>query len=97
MGYVTAEQADEIMKTKATQQWDDISRAFRNFDQDGNGIVTKKELKNILYRFQLSLTQLEFDKLWNWLVHEIKYTSTNDHENTVNRVRMTIRTRLIEL
>ena len=72
MGYVTAEQADEIMKTKATQQWGDISRAFRNFDEDGNGIVTKKELKNILYRFQLSLTQLEFDKLWNRLVHEIK-------------------------
>ena len=65
VGYVTAEQADEIIKTKATQQWDDISRAFRNFDEDGNGIVTKKELKNILYRYQLSLTQQEFDKLWN--------------------------------
>lgn len=65
VGYVTAEQADEIIKTKATQQWDDISRAFRNFDEDGNGIVTKKELKNILYRYQLSLTQEEFDKLWN--------------------------------
>ena len=65
MGYVTAEQADEIIKTKATQQWDDISRAFRNFDEDGNGIVTKNELKNILYRYQLSLTQEEFDKLWN--------------------------------
>ena len=65
VGYVTAEQADEIIKTKAAQQWDDISRAFRNFDEDGNGIVTKKELKNILYRYQLSLTQQEFDKLWN--------------------------------
>ena len=65
MGYVTAEQADEIIKTKATQQWDDISRAFRNFDEDGNGIVTKNELKNILYRYQLSLAQEDFDKLWN--------------------------------
>ena len=65
MGYVSAEQADEMIKTKATQQWDEISRAFRNFDEDGNGIVTKKELKSILYRFQLSLTQQEFDKLWN--------------------------------
>ncbi|XP_028408457.1 EF-hand calcium-binding domain-containing protein 6-like isoform X2 [Dendronephthya gigantea] len=65
VGHVTAEQADEIIKTKATQQWEDLSRAFRNFDEDGNGIVTKAELKNILYRYQLSLTQQEFDKLWN--------------------------------
>lgn len=65
VSYVTAEQADEIIKTKATQHWDDISRAFRSFDDDGNGIVTKMELKNILYRYQLSLTQQEFDKLWN--------------------------------
>lgn len=53
------------MKEKATQQWEDISKAFRNFDEDGNGVVTKKELKKILYRYQLALTQDEFDKLWS--------------------------------
>lgn len=68
VGRVTAEQADEILKIKATQQWEDITRAFRTFDNDGNGIVTKKELKNMLHRYQLYMNEEEFDKLWNRLL-----------------------------
>ena len=65
MNYLTAEQADQIIKRKAWEQNEDLSKAFLAFDHDGNGIVTKKELRKVLYQFQIPLNKEEFKKLWD--------------------------------
>ena len=64
MQYLSADEADRIIKRKAAEQMDDITKAFLSFDRDGNGIVTKKELRKVLYRYQIPLTKEEFKKLW---------------------------------
>lgn len=65
MNYLTAEQADQIIKRKAWEQNEDLSKAFLAFDRDGNGIVTKKELRKVLNQFQIPLNKEEFKKLWD--------------------------------
>ena len=65
MNYLSAEQADQIIKRKAWEQNEDLSKAFLAFDRDGNGIVTKKELRKVLYQFQIPLNKDEFKKLWD--------------------------------
>ncbi len=64
MPNLTAKEASRCLKEKATDQWHDISTAFRAFDKDGNCIVTKEELRAILHRFNISVSPQEFGKLW---------------------------------
>lgn len=65
LNYMTAEQADEVIKRKAWEQNEDVAKAFLTFDRDGNGIVSKKELRKVLYKYQIPLNKEEFTKLWN--------------------------------
>lgn len=65
LNYMTAEQADEVIKRKAWEQNEDVAKAFLTFDRDGNGIVSKKELRKVLYKYQIPLNKEEFNKLWN--------------------------------
>ena len=65
MNYLSAEVADQILRRKALEQMNDTAKAFLAFDRDGNGVVTKKELRKVLYRFQIPMEKSEFDKLWN--------------------------------
>lgn len=64
LNYLSAEQADVIIRRKAWEQNVDLSKAFLAFDRDGNGIVTKKELRKVLYHFQIPVSKEEFKKLW---------------------------------
>lgn len=64
LNYLSAEQADVIIRRKAWEQNADLSKAFLAFDRDGNGIVTKKELRKVLYHFQIPVNKEEFKKLW---------------------------------
>lgn len=61
---MSAEQADVIIRRKAWEQNADLSKAFLAFDRDGNGVVTKKELRKVLYHFQIPVSKEEFKKLW---------------------------------
>nr|XP_039259918.1 EF-hand calcium-binding domain-containing protein 6-like [Styela clava] len=61
---LAAEQVHEYLCTKAEQAWSDLAKAFQNFDADGNGVIRKKELRSILYRFILPMSHAEFNKLW---------------------------------
>lgn len=63
--YLTAAQADDVIKRKAWEQNEDLAKAFLAFDHDGNGIVTKKELRKVLYKYQIPLNKEEFKKLWD--------------------------------
>lgn len=65
MNYLSAEEADQIIKRKTLEQMNDVAKAFLTFDSDGNGVVTKKELRKVLYRFQIPMNKAEFKKLWD--------------------------------
>ena len=64
MAYMSADDADRIIKQKAQEQMDSVAKAFLTFDQDGNGVVTKKEMRKVLYRFQIPMEKEAFNKLW---------------------------------
>ncbi|KAK3701543.1 hypothetical protein QZH41_020531 [Actinostola sp. cb2023] len=82
--YLDADYADRLLKRKALEQIEDITKAFLAFDQDGNGVVTKKELRKVLYKYQIALTKEEFKKLWE------KYDTDNnghiDHQEFIARL-----------
>ncbi|XP_076466442.1 EF-hand calcium-binding domain-containing protein 6-like [Babylonia areolata] len=61
---LTAEEAHQTLKDKAYRQWSDLAKAFRKIDGKGNGIISKRELRDLLYKFVMPMTDVEFKKLW---------------------------------
>ncbi|XP_075066378.1 EF-hand calcium-binding domain-containing protein 6 isoform X2 [Mixophyes fleayi] len=61
---LACEQAHYYLLTKAQGRWQDLAKTFCEMDSDGNGIIQKKDLRNVLYRFSLPITSHEFEKLW---------------------------------
>ncbi|XP_063969764.1 EF-hand calcium-binding domain-containing protein 6-like isoform X1 [Lytechinus pictus] len=61
---LAAEQVHEILAAKAQRQYHDLAKAFRSIDKNGNGVIIKKELRDLLYTFMLPMTKDEFTKLW---------------------------------
>nr|KAG5711061.1 hypothetical protein BaRGS_013795 [Batillaria attramentaria] len=61
---LTAEEAHETLKAKAYQQWGDLAKAFRQIDSKGDGIISKRELRDLLYKFVMPMTDTEFKRLW---------------------------------
>ncbi|KAM9311492.1 EF-hand calcium-binding domain-containing protein 6 [Gastrophryne carolinensis] len=62
---LACEQAHFYLVTKAQGRWHDLAKTFCEIDSEGNGIIQKKDLRNLLYRFSLPITSNEFEKLWN--------------------------------
>uniref|UniRef100_A0A8C5QE90 EF-hand domain-containing protein n=1 Tax=Leptobrachium leishanense TaxID=445787 RepID=A0A8C5QE90_9ANUR len=62
---LACEQAHYFLITKAQARWHDLAQTFCEIDSDGNGIVQKKDLRNVLFRFSIPMTPNEFEKLWN--------------------------------
>ncbi|KAM3926185.1 EF-hand calcium-binding domain-containing protein 6 [Leptodactylus fuscus] len=62
---LACEQAHYYLLTKAQGRWHDLAKTFCEIDSDGNGIIQKKDLRNVLYRFSLPITKNEFEKLWH--------------------------------
>ncbi|XP_065054660.1 EF-hand calcium-binding domain-containing protein 6-like, partial [Rhopilema esculentum] len=81
---LTAQEAHACLKEKANDQWHDISAAFRAFDKDGNSIVTKEELKTVLHRFNISIDQQEFKKLWR--LYDTDRNGHVDHREFLQRL-----------
>ncbi|XP_023929939.1 EF-hand calcium-binding domain-containing protein 6 [Lingula anatina] len=59
-----ADTVHDILAQKVHAQWKDLSTAFCSMDKNGNGIITKKELRSTLARFILHMDKEEFKKLW---------------------------------
>ncbi|XP_056373356.1 EF-hand calcium-binding domain-containing protein 6 [Hyla sarda] len=62
---LACEQAHYYLLTKAQGRWHDLAKTFCEIDSEGNGIIQKKDLRNVLYRFSLPITKNEFEKLWH--------------------------------
>lgn len=48
---MTADMVHECLCLKAEQAWSDMVRTFRSFDADGNGIITRRDLRALLFRW----------------------------------------------
>ncbi|CAH2278349.1 EF-hand calcium-binding domain-containing 6 [Pelobates cultripes] len=62
---LACEQAHYYLVKKAQVRWHDLAKTFCEFDSEGNGIVQKKDLRNVLFRFSIPITAKEFEKLWD--------------------------------
>ncbi|KAM8974090.1 EF-hand calcium-binding domain-containing protein 6 [Pelodytes ibericus] len=62
---LACEQAHYYLVTKAQARWHDLAKTFCEMDSEGNGIIQKKDLRNVLFRFSLPITPKEFEKLWS--------------------------------
>ncbi|VFV35654.1 ef-hand calcium-binding [Lynx pardinus] len=61
---LACEQAHQYLATKAKTRWSDLSKNFIETDSEGNGILRRRDIKNVLYGFDIPLTPREFEKLW---------------------------------
>ncbi|XP_077025226.1 EF-hand calcium-binding domain-containing protein 6 isoform X3 [Tamandua tetradactyla] len=61
---LACEQAHQYLVTKARNRWADLSKNFIETDNEGNGILRRRDIKNALYGFDIPLTPREFEKLW---------------------------------
>ncbi|XP_069909117.1 EF-hand calcium-binding domain-containing protein 6 isoform X3 [Oryctolagus cuniculus] len=74
---LACEQAHQYLVTKAKNRWADLSKNFIETDNEGNGILRRRDIKNALYGFDIPLTPREFEKLWqSWGV--------SLHDNSIN-------------
>ncbi|XP_043944428.1 EF-hand calcium-binding domain-containing protein 6 [Protopterus annectens] len=62
---LACEQVHRYLVTKAESRWDDLSKAFSEYNSNGKGVIQKKDLRAVLYRFSLPITSKEFEKLWS--------------------------------
>ncbi|XP_038199262.1 EF-hand calcium-binding domain-containing protein 6 isoform X2 [Arvicola amphibius] len=61
---LACEQAHQYLVIKAKNRWADLSKNFIETDNEGNGILRRRDIKNALYGFDIPLTPREFEKLW---------------------------------
>ncbi|KAM8777483.1 EF-hand calcium-binding domain-containing protein 6 [Rhynchonycteris naso] len=61
---LACEQAHQYLVTKAKTRWSDLSKNFIETDHEGNGILRRRDIKNVLYGFDIPLTPREFEKFW---------------------------------
>lgn len=61
---LTAEEAHQTLKDKAYRQWGDLAKAFRQIDNKGDGIISRRELRDLLYKFVMPMNEDEFKRLW---------------------------------
>ncbi|XP_061060407.1 EF-hand calcium-binding domain-containing protein 6 [Eubalaena glacialis] len=61
---LACEQAHQYLVTKAKTRWSDLSKNFIETDNEGNGILRRRDIKNALYSFDIPLTPRECEKLW---------------------------------
>ncbi|XP_071941657.1 EF-hand calcium-binding domain-containing protein 6-like [Antedon mediterranea] len=59
-----AEEVHQILVAKAERQYHDLAKAFRSIDKNSNGVITRKELRDLLYTFMITMTKDEFSRLW---------------------------------
>ena len=64
MGFVTKEECLKILGQKVAAMFAQVRQAFRSFDLDKSGSISKFEFRRLLSRFCLYLSDSEFDKVY---------------------------------
>ncbi|XP_072340615.1 EF-hand calcium-binding domain-containing protein 6 isoform X2 [Scyliorhinus torazame] len=60
------EQVHDFLANKAKTRWYDLTKAFKQIDSDGNLILQKKDMRDLLYHLCLPISTANFEKLWSW-------------------------------
>eukprot|EP00794_Sanderia_malayensis_P008630 gene8630-9562_t len=64
MPAVDRQRAEDILRTKIMDNWKSIAKAFTKVDENSDGFISAKELKTLLYRFHLQISENHFKDLW---------------------------------
>ncbi|XP_061107926.1 EF-hand calcium-binding domain-containing protein 6 [Conger conger] len=59
------EQVHSHLVARARSSWSDMAKAFFHSDEEGNGLVSKNELRELLYSYALPITANQFEKIWS--------------------------------
>ena len=49
-----------MLRSKIMDNWKTFSKAFRKIDDNSDGFISKKELRNLLYHYHLPITEGHF-------------------------------------
>ncbi|XP_072452460.1 EF-hand calcium-binding domain-containing protein 6 isoform X2 [Notamacropus eugenii] len=61
---LACDQAHNYLASEAKNRWFDLSKNFLETDNEGNGILRRRDVRNSLYGFDIPITPREFEKLW---------------------------------
>ncbi|XP_056653467.1 EF-hand calcium-binding domain-containing protein 6 isoform X2 [Monodelphis domestica] len=61
---LACDQAHSYLASEAKNRWHDLSKHFLETDNEGNGILRRRDIRNALYGFDIPITPREFEKLW---------------------------------
>ncbi|XP_036616726.1 EF-hand calcium-binding domain-containing protein 6, partial [Trichosurus vulpecula] len=61
---LACDQAHNYLVSEARNRWFDLSKNFLETDNEGNGILRRRDIRNSLYGFDIPITPREFEKLW---------------------------------
>ncbi|XP_035283637.1 EF-hand calcium-binding domain-containing protein 6 isoform X1 [Anguilla anguilla] len=59
------EQVHSHLVSQARRGWSEMAKAFAHSDEEGNGLVFKKDLRELLYSYALPITANQFEKVWS--------------------------------
>ncbi|KAG7455922.1 hypothetical protein MATL_G00246150 [Megalops atlanticus] len=60
-----SDQVHGHLVSRARSGWPEMAKTFSQLDEDGQGLVYKKDLRQLLYTYALPITPNEFEKLWS--------------------------------
>ncbi|XP_035613971.1 EF-hand calcium-binding domain-containing protein 6 isoform X1 [Oncorhynchus keta] len=58
------DQLHDHLVSNARHRWTAMSKVICRFDEDGQGLVFKKDLRSLLYTYDLPISPDEFEELW---------------------------------
>jgi Ca2+-binding EF-hand superfamily protein len=59
-----AAQVEKELREKISDQWGTVTKAFRMFDANGDGVITRAELRRVLESFCFQMSDSQFEELW---------------------------------
>ncbi|KAI1883413.1 hypothetical protein AGOR_G00231180 [Albula goreensis] len=59
------EQVHSHLASRAHSGWSEMAKSFSHFNEEGQGLVTKRDLKQLLYTYALPISPNQFEKLWS--------------------------------
>ncbi|XP_062915758.1 EF-hand calcium-binding domain-containing protein 6 [Mobula hypostoma] len=64
--YLICEQVHDYLSNKARTKWHEMIKAFNQIDSEGNLIVQKKDIKELLCQPCMPISPKQFETFWSW-------------------------------